>query len=301
MFSFLRRSDGDLTLACSANEHYAPGLAATIRSALEHLDPRRRATLYVLDAGLSEATRRKLLRSWSDQRVRARFLAPDVAAIRHLKLTQGMQSVVYFRLLLPRLLPRLSRVLYLDSDLLVRDDLAQVWDAPLDGKPIAAVRDVLLSTTLSAIPHHDELRLNPDAPYFSSALMLMDLDRWRGESIGERTIEFIAAHPEAIRWWDQDGLNAVLNGEWTQLDPTWNVYAEAARLLGWEPKDHERAFADDLVARQRVVHFATRYKPWKHNCPHPKTPQFLETLSRTAWRDWRPEASSEIPYPPQPL
>lgn len=293
--------DDCVVLACSTNPNYVLGTAVAIRSALEHLPPDQPVRVYVLDYRLTDELREALLRSWHDDHIEVRFLPPDVSRVNGLKLTQGMQPEVYFRLLLPDLVPDERRVLYLDSDMLVLGDITPVWTTDMKGMPIAAVRDCLLSTTLAAIPHAAELGLDLHAAYFSSGLLLMDLDTWRAQNLAERTIAFIAAHPEAIRWWDQDGLNAVLNGRWTMLDDTWNVYAETAILYGWEPPPTLQPFVQSLIARQRVVHFATRYKPWKSACPHPKTPLFFEVLDRTAFRGWRPEPSSYIPHPPQPL
>ena len=297
MLRFLRRPS--LAVAVVSNEPYAVGTAVTVRSLLEALDPAWRVRLTVLDGGLSEESRRKLTASWEGFPVTTRFLAPRREDVAHLKLTGGMTELTYYRLLLPGLLPRERKILYLDSDLLVRGDLAPLWETDLAGRPTAAVRDILISTTLSHIPRHETVGLDPDAPYFSAAVLLMDLDAWRGRKIGQRTIAFIAAHPECIRWWDQDGLNAVSNGDWTEVDPRWNVYAESARLLGWEAPSERKEEIERLVAEQRILHFATRYKPWKHACPHPKTADFLAVLDRTAWRGWRPAPETEEPYPPR--
>ncbi len=284
----------------AGNENYAVGLAVTVRSALETLSTRHRLDVTVLDGGITDATQRKLRDSWIGFGARVRFLRPDAERVAHLPLTQGMQPATYFRLLLPELLPRVPRVLYLDCDLLVRADLSLLWSADLQGRAVGAVAD-LFSPTLASIPHHREVGLDPAAPYCSCGVLVLDLDRWRAENLGRRTIDFTAAHPECIRWWDQDGLNAVLGGAWTPLDPHWNVTVEAARLYGWTPPAGEDRRFDQLAADARITHFVTRYKPWKYASPHPGTADFLAVLDRTAWAGWRPDPSTRIPFPPEHL
>jgi lipopolysaccharide biosynthesis glycosyltransferase len=298
MFEWLRRRP--LTLALSSNQQYARGLCVTVRSVLEHLPASKSVRIVVLDGGIQEPVRRLLMKSWSFRTRDIEFRAPDLHRTAHLKRTQGMQPAVYFRLQLPELLED-DRVLYLDSDMLALADISPLWDTNLENMPLAAVPDCLLSTTLSHIPHWQEIGLNPNAPYFSSALMLMDLEAWRKEHLSERVIRHIAEHPETIRWWDQDGLNCVVD-RWKPLDLRWNVYAEASQLLGYEPDTNEkRDLVKDLIREQWIVHFATRYKPWWHACPHPKATQWYEVLDRTAFAGWRPDPSTQMPYPPQPL
>jgi lipopolysaccharide biosynthesis glycosyltransferase len=296
-FARLLRRRERVVVAVTANEAYARGAAVTVRSLLEHLDPLCDAEIWVLGDALSADTKDRLARSWDDGRTRARFVAPDRSRVAHLKLTQGMQPEAYFRLLAGELIPR-RRALYLDSDMLVAADVLPLWRVPLGGFPVAAVPDVLLSMSLRCVPGWEKLGLDPDAPYFSSALLLMDLDAWRRDRVGDRVIETVERHPDSIRWWDQDGLNIALAGGWKPLDARWNVYVEAAALLGWKPSEDERRAGERLVAEQRIIHFATRYKPWCAACPHPKTAAFFGVLDRTAWAGWRPAAETALPWPP---
>lgn len=49
------------------------------------------------------------------------------------------QPIVFARYLIPSLLPEnVERVIYLDQDVLVQKDLAELWDVDMEGHPIAA-------------------------------------------------------------------------------------------------------------------------------------------------------------------
>jgi lipopolysaccharide biosynthesis glycosyltransferase len=289
-----------IVLVFSGNENYALGLTVTAASLLEHLPRGRRVRIYILEGTFQPETKRKIQQSLSRWNTDLRFVKPDIARLEGLKLTQGMQPEVYFRLQAGELLPGENRALYLDSDMLVLDDVTTLWETDLQGKTFGAVQDVLISPTIKAIPNYQTLNLDPEASYYSSGLMLIDLRKWRAEKVGERVIRHIAEHPETVRWWDQDGLNAVAR-DWLPLDVRWNSYGEAAHLYGWVPDPCMTAFTEDLLRHQKIVHFSTRYKPWKHNCLHPKAAAWYETLDRTAFAGWRPDPSTEIPHPPQQL
>jgi len=56
-------ADHEITLVSASDDSYAMPLAVTIRSALDHLASGRRLRLYVVDGGLSEANKARLLKS----------------------------------------------------------------------------------------------------------------------------------------------------------------------------------------------------------------------------------------------
>lgn len=69
-----------------------------------------------------------------------------------------------------KLLP-VERALYLDSDVLVRGDLKQLWNIDLQGKAVGAVTDIGFPMG------HDH---STKAPYFNAGVLLIDLAKARG-------------------------------------------------------------------------------------------------------------------------
>lgn len=257
--------------------------------------------MVILQSGLDATMQQQLEQTVRSAHAHATpmMIDVDLAPVRHLTQHGKMPSIVYARLLLPSLLPDVSKILYLDSDMIVLRDVTELWETVLDDHPVAAVPDVFLSTNLASIPHAQKLGLDVDAPYVSSAVMLMDLDRWRRRKIAERTTEWIAANLDSVRWWDQDGINAVIQGDVASLDQRWCVWTQSSRLLGWKPNDEQERILKPIEDDAWIVHYATRYKPWKADCPHPRAALFLEELDCTAFAGWRPDPSSAIPFPPQ--
>ncbi|MFH0770373.1 MAG: glycosyltransferase family 8 protein [Candidatus Peregrinibacteria bacterium] len=282
----------------AANENHAIGLAVTVRSLLEHWNPSQPLTLRILDAGLHPETVKQLMASWKFPSVSIAFQPVDLHPVAHLKLTRGMQAVTYSRLLLPGIFPDVHRTLYLDSDLLIRTDVTPLWETDLGGKPMGAVQDTgcpVVSSPSIGLHNYRELGLDPGLPYCNAGVLLLDLERWRKDAISERIIRYVVTHPHDIQWWDQDGLNAVLAGQWQLLDRRWNVTAQAIELMGWHPPAHEHAHIQCLNEEAKIIHFLGRYKPWKEGSRHPKTAEFFDVLNRTAWAGWQPDPTSAIP------
>lgn len=188
-----------------------------------------------------------------------------------------MSRVTFARLLIGRFLPPdIDRVLYFDSDLIVRGDLKELWDHDLAGKTIGAIRDVV------PYPNNSVLGLPPGAPYFNAGVMLIDLLRWRELEIGQRALDFACQHPDRILHWDQCALNLILCGDWVMLDPKWNFQTKevGGRRNGYMHFKKMRSHVRDAV---RIVHFTGLSKPWHYENYHPIKEEYLKYRRCTPW------------------
>ena len=110
---------------------------------MSHLDATREVDLKVLDGGISRASIEALSRLVGrvSKSVRLEFVTVDPSIFGNATLGPGESHMTYCRILLPRLL-NVERLIYLDCDVLVFRDLAQLFDLELaPGKVLAAARD----------------------------------------------------------------------------------------------------------------------------------------------------------------
>ena len=162
-----------------------------------------------------------------------------------------------FRLLLPELLPELDRVLYLDCDIIVRQDVARLWEeTDLKDNYIGAVYEATIERQAERIR---ALGCDP-ARYFNSGFLLMNLRQMREERVSERLLE--ACRVPYLEFPDQDALNQVCAGRVLPLSPVWN----SIRTF-FIPKyraDFVRQYSAALweeVQRSGNIHY-TGGKPW---------------------------------------
>lgn len=270
-----------IRVATATDRRYLPYAAAMARSLAVHRDPATsRVELTVLCTGVSAGDRRKL-ESVADG-VTVRWFSIDADQYRRWGLTPDPQVLApqYFRCQLARVYPPdTDRVIYIDADTLVLTDLTPLWRWPLAGAPVAAAGD-LMSVIKDAISHWQELGLDGDAPYFNSGVMVIDLDRWRREKIGDRVLHRCQLDRHRLlirdRWpqYDQYGFNVVLQHRWTRLPERWNHFPE-------------RPCADP-----GIVHFLGDTKPGAPRTRPEFTRLFHEFVDATPWAGWRPYAGS---------
>lgn len=179
--------------------------------------------------------------------------------------TVSANHVALLKFRLPSVLPSLRRVIYLDSDVLVRGDLSAFWQTDLGPASLAAVRD---SGTIYW--RHNQAKRHPG--YFNSGVMLLDLEKMRSAGSEERLFEVKAAGLDegTARFVDQNVFNEVFAESVKLVSIRWNCQlVNLKRAEGkWRIEDIRAIYGerfsgyDDLIRHAAIWHFSSKDKPW---------------------------------------
>lgn len=197
-----------------------------------------------------------------------RWLPVDVSPIGKAPVMKPWTRATYLRLLLASALPdEVERFVYLDTDVVVERDLCELHNSELAGQPVGAVESFL------GAPRGGPIDFSKHR-YFNAGVLVIDRQKWASHQITERALEVISAHPEALRFMDQDALNAVLSGNWSQLDWRWNQ-----RPYVWELSHRRMGISREAMIRLKncpyIIHFSGLAKPWKFGDDHPLGYRFV--------------------------
>jgi len=243
---------------------YVVGLRGALASLCAHLGDPGRLRVTVLHDGLPAAVRAAVAAAAPRAEVRFSEVRDERLGVLPLprRISPYITEISFARLLIPELLPDLSRVLYLDADVLVLGDVTELWDTPLDGVPVAAVVDPMVTTWDAPRGiHNPELVAGRGAtPYFNSGVLLVDADAWRARDLTAAAVAYGRREARRIVLSDQEILNAVVDGAFLALDERWN---QSAIHLEQEPSPAFEA----RLARTRVLHYYGRIKPWHDHEP----------------------------------
>jgi lipopolysaccharide biosynthesis glycosyltransferase len=282
-----------IRIVSSANDAYAPGLAALISSVLSTAAAPARIEFILLDCGFSERTRRRLQRVVSTSGAALQFIPVDLSSLGNVNTAGHGGAAAYARLLIPSLMDARGKFIYLDADTLVLRDLEALLAHELDASETWAwaVPEIWAPFVSSPTAVFDwkEQRMDPRARYFNSGVLVFDLDIWRQHRVAERTLDYLRAHGPKVSWWDQGGLNATLYRRWRALDPRWNqTHAIFAPEIVWLDAGFDADLRERVAKDPFIVHFSGSVKPWHYGCADPRMPLFFDALSRTPWAGFRP-------------
>lgn len=275
-------------IATTSSDLFALPATVMLRSLADHLTRGAQADVYVLDCGISRTSRRKMRRSLSSAWIRLNFIAMDAAQFAGFRDEGHFSLNTYARLFIARLLPaEIDRVVYLDGDMLLLDDIALLAEMDLRGHPLAAVQDPVAGRVgrSAQMMHWQGWDVPEGTSVFNAGLMVMDLRRLRAEGTLEAAIEVARQHPERMQWHDQDALNYVLRGNYLEIDPAWNV----GPFVFYPPHNRDVVYDPETVARcirePKIIHYGGTWRPWKGPGRHWREAEFYRYLYRTAWRN----------------
>jgi UDP-glucose/galactose:(glucosyl)LPS alpha-1,2-glucosyl/galactosyltransferase len=269
-----------IDVAAAADEAYAPHAATLFHSLLVGNDPASVRVHLLHPPEFSARTIRRIDAMVEGMGASAEFHRIDGAAVQGLPSAGRISRVMWYRLLLPDLLPHAERVLYLDCDTLVLDQLAPLWEMDISDSALAAVSNVF---PMDLRRRPEQLGIEQHS-YFNSGVLLMNLEVWRGRSYGEQIGRLARDQAERLIFPDQDALNLVLGSQRINLHPRWNAQ-NSVFYFPWAVE----VFGEQMVAEARtdpaIVHFEgpAYAKPWHYGSTHPYQQRYLEHRAQTPW------------------
>jgi lipopolysaccharide biosynthesis glycosyltransferase len=249
---------GNLDLFLCSTQNFRIGTYVTIGSLLAHLNPTQKTTIHLLSKSLEKDTLdgiRCLIES-SGKKVELDYQKVDLSAFSEIHECQTGNGArefsddIYARLLIPTLFPEIRFGIYLDSDMLIQRDLSELLELSQSATPLFAVRGRYIPTLSHPGESIDwkKLKLNPDAPYFNSGFLVMNMNYWDREGLIP-TCQSIS-QKTSITMPDQGLLNIIFAEKWSPLESKWNhlVY----------PEHWDYAYCKSNVN----YHFIGEIKPW---------------------------------------
>ncbi|MGC4385656.1 glycosyltransferase [Streptococcus suis] len=259
-----------IDIAFSVNNRYAQYLGATILSILAH-HPKEEVRVHILYKEISQSILQDL-GNLAQQ-------TPNLELHFHLLEDQQFSAIPirteqfpiesFSRFLLPELLADLGRILYLDVDILVHGNLMELFQTDLEEYELGAIVEADIFKYYQW--YLDSLGFGPNDAYFSSGVLLMDLDKMRQNGTTNQLIAMALEKARDYKFPDQDILNTYYKGQFKQLSPAYN-YTDVR-------KQNRELTADEIV----IEHFNGDIKAW-HAIT--KIPDYLK-VSALTYQDYQ--------------
>ena len=261
----------NVPVVLATSNMFAPFAASVIQSVIDCASPEYYYDIICIEQELTAENKRKLKSLQRGSNVSVRIFHIRFADfLQKGEVNAYISSETYFRLFFPYLLTKYKKILWLDSDTLVRRDVAELFNTELGDLLIGATRDYKATALLKgADPEYKifcqtELGISDPYRYFQAGVLLLNLEMLRQTiSFGEmRTQVQEAQYP----FGDQDILNKLCAGRVYWLDNRWDVVADVDDYVSnflryWDPG---KTYMDYQVAKRDpyIIHFAGPTKPW---------------------------------------
>lgn len=159
-------------------------------------------------------------------------------------------------------LPQHDKIIYLDTDIMVTDDLTDLYNIDLRDNYIGGVFNVFYYMRK---PHYAEMLGIPDLEsYINAGVMLMNLKKMREDNILPVLESYIGKFQNSV---DQHIFNKVCYGKIMNIPPRYNVTLKYKEM--YEKTDMSRFYTpkelSDTINQPAIIHYTGRRKPWSYS------------------------------------
>lgn len=234
----------------AVDDGYIPFLAVSLQSLIENSKKENFYLIKILYTNISEENQRKI-QKFEQENVSIEFVDLNyyIEKIKDKLYTRDYYSkTTYFRLFIPNLYPQYTKALYLDSDIVVLEDVADLYNTNMENDLVAAAPDDVIQTIEVFQEYAEKVVGVADYKnYFNAGVLLMNLDELRKFDFQEKFIYSLDKIKFSVAQ-DQDYLNRLCKGRVKIVDPNWN------RM----PIAREKENQGDI----KLIHYNLAYKPW---------------------------------------
>ncbi|MFR7874246.1 MAG: glycosyltransferase family 8 protein [Christensenellales bacterium] len=234
----------------AVDDVYIPFLAVALQSLIDNASDKNYYSIKILYTNISEENQAKI-NKYQRENVDIEFVDLNyyINKVKDKLYTRDYYSATtYFRLFIPDLYPQYDKVLYLDSDIVVLSDIADLYNIDMEDNLVAAAPDDVIQT-IKVFQEYAELVVGVTdyKRYFNAGILLMNLEELRKFKFQDKFLYLLSKVKFSVAQ-DQDYLNRLCKGRVKLLENTWD----------------RMPIGGDVVKREdlHLIHYNLAFKPW---------------------------------------
>ena len=242
----------EIPIFFSTDDTYIPCLSVAIKSIIANANENNIYKIIILNTGL-KTENKKAIKDLEKENVKIQFsnITDKIKKINkelEYRLRDYYSVSIYYRLFIPGLFPEYKKAIYLDCDIVVIKDIADLFNIDLKDNFVGAIVDGVVSSS-EIFKKYSDLALGLDnKKYFNSGVLLMNLEKFRNEKIKEKFLYLLCNYNFDTIAPDQDYLNVLCKDKVLYLNNGWD------KMPIPDPNFDEK----DLC----LIHYNMFQKPW---------------------------------------
>jgi len=247
-----------LHVTCSTDDNYVQHCMAMLCSLFEN-NKGHEVHVHLLHHGLSNNSQKiiDILAFHYNNKVFFYDIAPSTLEGVALNPNHTWLSMTtYYRFLIASVISLdVKKILYLDCDIIILQDISQLFKLKIQDYGVAAVKD----GTPFDLKHRNVMGLELNDRTFCAGVMMINLQYWRENNCEKQLFDYAREQKDNLRMEDQDVLNYVFRKKWFQLPYKWGKCPLSVAQL-----DNAQKWFDikEYVEKPCIYHYAAHVKPW---------------------------------------
>ncbi len=175
-------------------------------------------------------------------------------------------KATFYRLLLDHMLLE-EKCIYLDSDIIVTEDLTELYQIELGENYLAGCRDIWIDRMSTEQRENRRLKigiLSMDS-YINAGVLVMNLKKIRDDQVQTKFLNHLE---KKYPYEDQDILNVCCYGKILRIPQKWNLFT---LFMGQIQEMREEGIGEKIcqafIKKSGILHYATPFiRPWERYC-----------------------------------
>ena len=237
----------EIPIFFAVDDAYIPLLEVTIRSLVERKNEKDIYRIRVLYTNVNEENKKEIMK-YSKDNVEIEF----VNVQKEFEILQGKllvrdyySNATYYRILIPNMYPQYDKVIYLDADIIILEDIAELYNTNMVNCLLAGVPEPWFEQYNEFQVYAERIiGVTNYKKYINVGVLLMNLKELRAMNFEDVFLHLL----DVVRYTflqDEDYINKICKGRIKYLDSSWNV-------CGYLSNE----------SNPKIIHY-TLFKPWQ--------------------------------------
>lgn len=266
-----RPSADAVPVVLAANQKYVPILYTCAQSIVENTSADRKYEIYIFHTDITEDSQKAFQTYLTRENVHFTFVNVGSRVAGYiLQAKQHITTETFYRFLILDILKVYPKVVYLDCDMIICHDVAELYDTELGDTLIAGSLDPDFAGQCNM--KNSEMRqyaknvLGLDNPfvYFQAGVLVFNVEEMNKVTSVQKLFEM--SDTGIYRFSDQDILNVICKDRVTYLDMKWNMIFDCDHFRWHQVIKYAPYYILDAYEEARkdpyIIHYAGFLKPW---------------------------------------
>lgn len=272
----MKKFINEIPVFFAVDDNYIPFLAVTIKSLISNASSKNNYALKILYTNILEENQNKI-KKYENENISIEFVnvSEHVNKITSKLYTRDYFSqTTYFRLFIPELYPEYEKAVYIDSDTVLKADIAELYNTDMKGYLIGAIPDGGVQS-IKAFQDYVEKVIGVSSynNYFNAGVILMNLEELRKHRFQDKFLYLLDTVKYSVAQ-DQDYLNRICKGRVKYIGSEWNKM----------PILSDNINESDI----KLIHYNFAQKPWhsdnimyqEYFWQYAKQTEFLDAINK---------------------
>ena len=245
------------------DNNYVLPTAVAINSLIKNKNESSFYKIFILHSNITEENQANFYK-FNQKNVTVELIKPEnsefLLSVKQKRENDYVSPAVLFKFAIPNLFQKYNKVIYIDGDTLINDDLTELYNTDINNVYMGVVKDVHPIMTKA----YQRLGLET---YFNAGVILYNIEKILQDGIDAKlnSNEVLSKINEYF-WFEQDTYNILLSNKVKFLHPKYNFIIESWQKYGLKKCcktfDITKEDGKSLYKKAVIFHLASELKPW---------------------------------------